>query len=72
MIKYKGATLKIYNVLVLKMDMEDLSYKQQLHKVNVLCTVLHTLSLRKRPGLNIWEMWVGGKWIDHTSIVLYE
>lgn len=72
MIKWKGASLKIHNVLVLKMNMEGFTYKQQLRKINLLRTILHTLKLRKRPGKNIWETRIGNRWIKHTSLVLYE
>jgi len=70
--KWKGASIKIHNVLVLKMEMENLSYKQQLAKVKLFCQILHNLHLKKRPGQDIWEARFGNRWLEHTSIVMYE
>lgn len=70
--KYEKISMKIHNVIILTMDVSNLTYKQQLYKVRLLCQILYTLRLRKRPSENIWEMRVGRRWIGHTSIVLVE
>lgn len=72
MIIYRKASIKIHNVLFLIMDIRDITYKQQLYKINLLRQILHNLHLRKRANQDIWEMRVGGRWIKHTSIVLVE
>jgi len=69
---YSRASVKIYNALMLSMDLEGLTYKQQLYKVDLLRQILWTLQLRKRPNQNIWETRMYGKWINHTSVVLVE
>lgn len=69
---YSRASVKIHNVLILSMNLEGLTYRQQLYKVDLLRQILRTLRLRKRPNQNIWEMRIGGRWINHTSIVLVE
>ena len=71
-IRYTRASVKIHNVLILSMNLQEMSYKQQLYKVRMLQQILHTLCLRKRPKENIWEMRIGGRWINHTSVVLVE
>ena len=70
--RYSYASVKIHNVLFLKMDLIGLTYKQQLYRVDLLCKILHTLKLRKRANETIWEMRIGERWIKHTSIVLCE
>jgi len=70
--KWKGASIKIHNVLVLKMEMENLSYKQQLAKEKLFCQKLHNLHLKKRPRQDIWEARFGNRWLEHNSIVMYE
>ncbi len=69
---YTKASIKIHSVLFLEMDLEGLSYQQQLYKVNLFCAINYNLMLRKRPNESIWEMRIGGRWIQHTSIVLVE
>ena len=69
---YKKASIKISNCLFLTMDLEGLTYKQQLYKVSLFCKINYNLKLRKIPNETIWEMRVVGRWINHTSIVLVE
>ena len=71
-IKYQRASIKIHNALILNMDLSDLSYRQQVYRINLLCQILHSLHLRKRPKENIWEARVNKRWLGHTSIVLVE
>ena len=71
-ILYRKASIKIHNILFLTMNISNLTYKQQLYKIDMLRHLLDSLHLRKRPNENIWEMRIKGRWISHTSIVLVE